>query len=506
VPSSRRRIKVGGGLTVAASGSDATGESGTAVAGLVSTSATVALSAYRLLSGSGTTTLSSGVPLLPGQLPGGTVGNVRLFKGGVEQACYVEVIGSGAYSDGTPYSILVQAAGGSLTNGTADTTWDVRFGTAFSVARLAKDTAAVKLVPDGMLLPTTLSSYGTWGGWMSPIGFTTSDAAQPWLTTIHGFHQTWGDTHWTNDPGSSWNNSNAGASYDRGLHWAHLFFRTGTPKWIERGLTQCADWVSSYMEGANDYGAVPWHMQIESPFTMYHLTGSSRYATCIVEWLTRKTSSAANPAGTLWTGSFAEGRPMARFWKASLAIYLLGRTEKPSWWSGTITTLVDAYAAAMDDVQGVDGGMNYPMYAPSDKFFMTGMVMEAGLTHILRRGTSTSTILAAMQPWLDYIWTFRFTGAAHGGVYFPYCDSASGDCHTGATGAELNGFYSVPFYGYAALSGNTTYRDRGDEVVRAMSANNVTGGAFYPGVKQYNEAFRRFAPALWWRTSSGTWP
>jgi hypothetical protein len=422
-------------------------------------------------------------------------------------ACYVEVIGGGAYDDGTPYSILVQAAGGSLAQYTADATWELRLGVPFGVSRLTKDASVVAMVPAGVLLPQDFTDYGVWGGFLLPISLETSVTGQAWVANMHSLHQSVGETRWTAD-GIVWPGPDGAAAYERPLHWTHLTWRTGAVKWMHRGLQGLENWFTTYHQ-ASGYAATPWRMHIDSCFMAYHLTGASQYADAFTIWLTTKISSAGNPQGTLWTSSFAEGRPVARFWSAALAIHLIGSTSKPGWWSGTIAELCDAYALAMDDVQGVDGGMNYPDYGPADKFFMSGMMMYVGAMHMLRRGTNTATIQASMVAWCGYLWGFAIdTGHANGGYALPYCDAVGGtDCSDGPPGStELNGFYLEPFFLLYALTGNTTHRDRGDLLARAMSTNGGSSSEPFFGSKQYNEVFHRYASALRWRGGATSWP
>lgn len=184
-----------------------------------------------MIAGTGTRAIHSGVPLLEGQLMPADTGDVSLWIGGVEVACYVEAL-KGRYPDGSVISLLVQADT-TLTFGTPVSaelrltttpllsritkraiTWPSTTVTNWQDATITNATAA--------LVPTSATHWCAWGGWWNQLATATTASAQPhwdaWIDLWDEFEPDYWDV--ANDaPGASdydaANCGNGSGQYDR---------------------------------------------------------------------------------------------------------------------------------------------------------------------------------------------------------------------------------------------------------------------------------------------------
>jgi hypothetical protein len=309
----------------------------------------LALTAYRLASGSGGTVISAGVPLQPGQVQPGGVSGVGLWKNGAEVAASIEAL-EGRYADGSVIALLVQYDAGAMTKGTGVGGYELRF-TGSSVGRAARNAGAIKDVPDGVwqLPPTHFKApvAAVWGP-LVPL----SELPGGDVLTLTQQYKAISDARWAFEAVSgAENGTNASfdkvefydSAYDQTLNHFRYGAQAADITMHERALRKAAV-VRDFWRVQP--GQFIWYLQnrhiVGLHAAAYWWTGVSLYRTEFYKL-------AANNAGNTvlqpqWISpsfSTEEGRVLARNMGWALSLQMLGYTAPvggftPPQWLSTI--------------------------------------------------------------------------------------------------------------------------------------------------------------------------
>lgn len=331
----------------------------------------IELTAHRLAAGTGSTVISCGVPLQPGQLAPGDVGSVVLFKDGAEVQTYIEAL-LGRYEDGSVISLLVQRAAGSMTNGTPVENYELRLGVTPGLSPASKDTGAIKDVPDGVWeLPPAHFKHAVapvWGP-LLPIDEVEDELGEDWAQVDAIFEQV-ADHRWTTlgetdvtvaDDIEAFN-----SYYDQPMQRIRYYARGGGIRFLERGLRQAKTYRDETIAG--NYGN---NIHVQNTLCLaaaYWWTGVVSYRTTV---LIMTGSSYPSPLG--WTSggqsvhdgdgipNFYDGRISERMMAWCLMSWLLGETDticSDSQW--TPLQELDYLAALCVSEQNPDGSWTEP--------------------------------------------------------------------------------------------------------------------------------------------------
>jgi hypothetical protein len=455
---------------------------------------------------------------------GAITGAVSLWRNGTEQACYVEVM-HGRYSDGSAISLLVQADGGSMTNGTGVTGWEVRLATAPSVGRLAKNTAAVKKLPDAAWLPPPAHFKAKVAPVFGPL-IPTAEVPAGNLRVMDEQYVDIGNDRWAasgNNIGpvtglEPWPNNTAwdrtdfyGSVYSRGKSTMRYAVRAGDGTQLERAF-RFISVALTFATGSTDgtgtnyqWPAGEWNQQDVSFGAMgYWWTGYLPYRTF-----------ARNFAGNVLIGFMAppnpgydEGRITARQigWALSMQLLGYGATSfgglTPNQWMDQLVSLqMTRQKTSGVDQQGASAvGAWYEYFTPTTDNGLQSNFMAAMRCYYLALyldyrgsgGVSAATVQDAIRKNADFMatqWNSTYS------TWHYWSNWASGDAEVPVANmrglALMSATADMLAYRYTGTVGYTTR----PLAAAAMSAAlmpvdglEMRAAAAY-GLKAYNEDF-----------------
>ena len=429
----------------------------------------VALQLVRLASGSGTVLVSSGIPLAPGRLQPGAVGQVRVTVGGVEQPALVEAL-QGRWRDGSLRAVLVQFSYPLVSGSPVGA--QLELGATRSTAAPAK-VAVSWDEPQAVALPSQVSDLV--GSQL--VGPTVAVAGSPFPTYESQFVQ-FSDQHW-NATGANWEQGNY---YDRALNHYAYWVRSGQVKYWQRATALAVNYRRGYLE-ANGYGASPHWSQLEGLALHYWLTGDERSRTAVVQTATRLSDAYTVALMGQPNYSYNEGRIQQRVLMGCLLAGQLGDTSRD--WGGR----ADGYVNGILAIQRADGSYSWSNWGGYQANYMVGLQNDALIKYYEQR-SADPRVLSGVKRALDYMWSTQWVSGAQAFQY------VSGQAPTGGTdpAADLNGLIG-PAYGWVyARTGDATYKTRGDAVLQGGIA-----GAYLAGQKQYNQQYYSTFNYLGWR-------
>ena len=433
---------------------------------------TIDVRLYRFDGKSGSTFVSSGIPLPPGRLQPDQTKALRLIIDGEEQPIRVEAL-SGLHRDGSLRSVLVQLVydvprtrwvSGELIIGEARTTQEVREPEGFDRGR----TAAVTLPTDPDYLvstqlngPTVTSSY--------------SKTMGPVFASYERAFVQHSETHWQKER-DQWGAANY---YDRALIFYAFWLRTGNPAYFNRATLIALNYRERYLE-ANNYASSPHWSQVEGLEQHYLLTGDeqSRFAVARVA----EQFVPLNLGDTIsikWTESRIQARSLQ-------ALYLAWRLRAEGPKKLNYGAILDRKLKHTLSTQRADGSTGWPVTCYESLNYMHGLLNDQ-LINIYTNFRADSAIVTFVRRNVDYLWRTQWVQRPGAFKYL------SGRCQKNAQGEavggpnptpDLNMLFVTGFGWLYQMTGDASYRQAGDEIFAAG-----VRGAYWPGSKQFNQTF-----------------
>lgn len=419
----------------------------------------IPLTIVRLDSSSGIALVSSGIPLPSGLLGAADVNKVTLLINGKEQPLYIEALGR-PYNDGSLRSILLQFSVDPAIQPNAEL-WigNLRLTPDQTKVPTAAIPAAAALPSDAAYLAAT-SIVGT------TIPVTASPSSPAFFTKYEEAFRTYGDKRWPTEGGVWVHNY-----YDRALIWYAWWARTGNPEYWRRGTVDALAYRRDYLE-ANGYQASAHWSQLEGLAIHYLTTGDeqSRYAVGRVGKMfdghLRELDLTAN----------VEGRVQARTILAYLTAWRIGALSDERDWTAYVEQAVDKTLST----QRADGSYRFRVWCDEQSNYMTGLVNDA-LIKVYEEFRPDSRIPAAVRRSLDFTWSSQWLPEQRAFKYLSApCPDAGGD----EAAPDLNMFVGTPFGWYYKISGDATYKTRGDEIFQGAIES-----AWLDGSKQFNQQY-----------------
>lgn len=456
----------------------------------------IALTIARLDGGTGNVLVSNGVPLQPGQLMPGDVGEVAVDVEGSEVQAYVEAL-EGRHSDGSVRFLLLQFSANTDTQSAAT----LRLGATPAQSRLSK--TAIDFT-DG-----ATGSNSEHQGFPSAIASPTVDqmlasniATHPTITAADGSAlggayatyeadlETWADTHW-----STFGTLSTGGEflthiyYGRALMHFAWWTRTADPDHFKRACAYAFNYRYFYLEQISSpgpYGTSLHNWMPEDLALHYWLTGDtdSRDGVQTFTGVWKSTFDSNLGDYTTYQG---EPRPMARWLITSILMHKLAFTDYD--WE----TLAGGY---LDDILNGNGWItsgayegaweyddqNFPSDPPYVSNYMNAMLADALILYY-REIDADSRIPTAVQGILDYLWDTQWlTGDSPPSFQYYNINVSHGDGTSATPG--LNGFYAHLFSWYGDVSGAATYTTHGNTIFETHP-----DAAYLAGEKQFNQAY-----------------
>ncbi len=425
----------------------------------------------RLAAGCGAGLVSSGIPLAPGRLGVGQIGQVRLFVGGVEQALYVEPL-AGRHSDGSLRAVLVQFSYSTR----ADTPVEgylVLGGAGRGVPDLARPVTD-RGSPQAVVLPSDPVELVATG----IVGPTVTTAATAAAGTIVAQYETnfrtYADQHWTQG-GAAWEEN----YYDRAKIYYAWWVRTGEVVYWQRATAMALAYRRDYLE-ANGYRPSAHWSQIEGIALHYWLTGDEASRIAVgrvgdVFNLPYYMDNLGNVAGEM------DNRIQARTLLALLtASQLQASSQTGVVWSARLSLALDRILSSQD----ASGAYRFTLptwQCGYNKPFMVGLLNDALIKYHASFSADTR-IPGAVQRSVDYMWAYDWNATARA---FVYLDGPCPGYDEGQVPApDLNNMIVGGFGWTYRQTGNSMYRDRAEQIF----AGGVTQ-AWLTGSKQFNENY-----------------
>lgn len=441
----------------------------------VAPSDTLAMRLYRLDGGSGSALVSSGVPMQPGQLLPAAVDSIRVTVGGVEQPIYVEAL-SGRFPDGTVRAVLVQfqaTVGSTPLNATID----------FGTVRTTSDREKLAVTWDMPQVVAVPSAQGYLVG-TGLVGPTVTLNEAPSSPAVFQEYESqfvqFSDYHW-NLSGEDWEQGNY---YDRALNHYAYWVRGGDVKYWQRATALAVNYRRNYLENSG-FAPSPHWAQLEGLAVHYWLTGDERSRTAVV----RAAGFMADGFTVADMGRadyiYNEGRIQQRVLMGCLLSWLLADASRD--WGA----LADGYVSGIIGLQSADGSYAWPNWEGYQSNYMVGLQNDALIKYHLWR-QADSRIPGTVKRALDYLWTTQWVASAQAFQY------VSGNTATGGTdpASDLNLLIGPSYGWYYKVSGDATYRTRGDAVFAGAVED-----AYLQGSKQFNQQYYSSFNYLSWRAS-----
>jgi hypothetical protein len=464
---------------------------------------TISVNIHRLDGGTGTTLVSSGMPLPKGVLYPNTVGQFKLVVSNTEIPIFVEPL-FGKHNDGSYKSVLIQFPM-ELTTG-QPVSGQLQFG--ITGQRLSTKTPIIWEVEDAVILPSSPQYIIDTGVLLQTVP--TCDLPQTALDTEYeSVYATWSAQHYdrfsTYGPPTDWRIRNANY-YDFALASYAQWIRTGNIEYWKRA-TWTARWFASVQKR--------WQPHLYQPDGLYYnylLTGDDRSREYLRYWADYVVRNAFAPHRNYdWNFRYQEGRIQQRAMLATLYTALLEDTSR-NWYS-----LADAYVQSWIDTQEPyyypntrDGivGINYPEGFPIEgsryyqlgttgygqSNFMEGLLVSALVTYLEFRNPSSEMRLAVeqfIQKQVEFLWNTQWQSqfqAFHYHTTWEWQDIPTKDR---TNYAELNNLMSLGFAYMYHITGDSVWRDRTMQVFSRAWASSDGWKPWWRGLggKIFNENY-----------------
>jgi hypothetical protein len=405
----------------------------------------IPLSITRMVSGSGNTFVSNGVPLRPGDLSPSQLANVRLFTNtgpqgqGVEQAIYVEAL-EGRHSDGTVISLLVQFSAGTMTYG-SPITGELRLGEARQTSDIAKtaissipafaypltetqkDDLQVVGIPDGVAFPSSVAHLLATNLTDPTVSAASVNALGGYYAAFETTFSFYADMYWDiwgtfADPmpdGFPFADNVIGATgyYERGVfHTEQLMATADVATWFPRSCAYAFALRTAYYQ-PNDYAIVSnvHYVNVEMMALHYWLTGDPESRVAVKGLANALYTSYVDGTGGLYADLRGyDTRITARVFEGCMSTYRLGWADI-DWLARTNNCLErilgNGPAQPLLRSTGPVAGAWAPEFCGGTETniaygFMNGLMMRA-LRHYYERISADARIQTAIQNCCDYL-------------------------------------------------------------------------------------------------------
>lgn len=309
---------------------------------------------------------------------------------------------------------------------------------------------------------------------------------------------TYSEAHWSDD-GDDWlgggtaNGESGGNYYDRASIWYMMWDRTGNSTYFTRAVAQVENFKDEYGI-PNDWSILQVWWIVKGLAIHHALTGSTTSLhgiTTLADWA----CSAYNRSVITDPDATADADPRIAGYSlrlASVAHYIGAPSDAGNDFEARALELLDGILST----QRAGGDFGYTnLDGGTVKPFMQGLLIE-GLISYYRLVNADSRIPTAVKNCLDYLWNNCWNaGVAAGSNSFVYI-TASHNGEDPVAAPDLNMLCVTGFGWYYALTGNTTYKTRGDAVWNGASSGSSIGS---PLGKQFNQAYTNSAPYPYYR-------
>ncbi|HZW47108.1 MAG TPA: hypothetical protein VFF61_06260, partial [Microvirga sp.] len=261
--------------------------------------------------------------------------------------------------------------------------------------------------------------------------------------------RTFAERHWRAD-GPGWEAANY---YDRAKIFYVWWARTGDDAFLKRAGELAVDYRKNYLE-ANDYGTSAHWSQIAG-VALHHLaTGDA----ASLKAVGRVADVFALPYYADNVGNLnaeMDNRIQARTLEAFLYAKKLNAPSAAGHnWDTLLTRTLDRILSA----QGADGGYHFAQGGVVP--FMTGMLNDT-LIDYYTTYKADPRIPAAIKKSLDYLWTHTWDEATQS---FLYVEKPNSFGETPEPAPDLNNMIAAGFGFVYKMTGDATYKERGDKV------------------------------------------
>ncbi|WP_445505202.1 hypothetical protein [Microvirga sp. G4-2] len=290
--------------------------------------------------------------------------------------------------------------------------------------------------------------------------------------------------HWSQE-GSSWENANY---YDRAEIFYNWYNRTGDSSYLTKANALAVNYRDNYLK-ANDYAPSAHWSQIAGVALHYLATGDTASRTAVGK-------VADNFAVEYYLDGLGnvqaemDNRMQARVLESFL---YAKKINAPSSNGNNWDSLLHSSLNKILSSQGADGG--YHFAAGGVVPFMVGLLNDT-LIDYYTTYEADPRILTAVKKSLDYIWKTCWDEASQS---FMYVESANSFGEVREPAPDLNNLISSGFGWLYKMTGDQTYKARGDKVF----AGGVNG-AWLEGSKQFNEQYTNSLKYLAYTLGDGT--
>jgi hypothetical protein len=442
---------------------------------------TVDLQLVRFAGTSGTTLVSSAIPLPPGVMRPGDEANVHVLVNGQEQAIHARAL-AGRFADGSLRSVLVQ--------------FDYNLGSSpvpakfvISTARTTGTRAEVLVsltkanpLPTAVALPTDPNYLMSTHVVGPTVGVAEADAFIPlWQSRFHSVGDGLWAYHLSTYTTIDHNLAVDRNYYDRGLAYFAYWVRSGDAEAFKRAVHYTVIYREMYAR-PNSYKVQPYNMMIEGMALLYTLLGEEEGR--------RGASLNAVHLRDAWLPKLADpdwmysaNRPMARVIEAFLVAMWV---DAPSGsWPSEARKALTLFLAH----QSPDGGYRYPAQCNYSNNFQTGLFNDA-LIRYYEEFEQDPRIVTAIEKNNDWMWNTQWVASGGGFKY------SEGPCNLPGAGANTNpapdlNLLHVTSFGFAyQQTRDAKYRQWGDTAFSEGIKRAWLGNTSAQGNKQFNQQYR----------------
>jgi hypothetical protein len=277
--------------------------------------------------------------------------------------------------------------------------------------------------------------------------------------------------HWTSE-GASWEAANY---YDRAEIFYNWYNRTGDDSYLDKANALAINYRDNYLQ-ANDYAPSAHWSQIAGVALHYVATGDEASRTAVG----RVADTFAVPYYLAGAGDATQLEMDNRVQARTLEAFIYAaELDAPSGKGLNWNTLAQQTLDKILSTQDADGAYRFDTYGGNVKPFMTGMLNDT-LIDYYNMVEADPRIVTAVKKSLDYLWTNCWDEATQS---FKYLENAYGG-EPDDPSPDLNNMITAGFGWVYKMTGDETYKERGDQVF----AGGVEG-AWLEGSKQFNEQY-----------------
>lgn len=303
----------------------------------------------------------------------------------------------------------------------------------------------------------------------------TSPTLSSFAGDYESIFQRYGDSHWGKSAGS-WEHT----YYDRGLAWYAAWWRTGNSLYIERGHKDILAYRDEYVL-VHDGHVPPRWVFPEGLAVHYLLTGDSRSLEAIAKMADRMVEVGWHTTMTDPDFEYVDGRAQGRAVLALLIADILEAPGSRDWRSELdkgIQALIDWYAAS-----GQDGSWTMAAYCGGQAHFQVSHAVLEALIRYHDLVNPRNEIPPIVGNSLNYMWNHRWYPEERA---FSYLDTECSGTDSLNPATDLNLLIVWPFGWYYRVSGDESFRSRGDEIYASGLEST-----WFDGYKQFNQSFMR---------------